>query len=87
MTFNSNRTGLIEATLVVLSDRYGDHKTIIGALNSYSFPEVKLLLDSQGIYNKYFVESDNKPFSNYAFEMKLQFSDNYSLCCESFTKC
>lgn len=87
ITFNSNRTGLIEATLVGISDRYGDHEAIISNLDRYDFQEVKLLLDSQGIYGKWFNEDDNKPFQGFSFEIKLTFSDNYSLCCESFTKC
>jgi hypothetical protein len=87
ITFNSNRNGIIDASLVVISDSYGDHEAIIAGLDRYDFSEIKLTLNSQEIYNRYFNEDDNKPFQGFAFEIKLQFSDTYSLCCESFTKC
>jgi hypothetical protein len=86
MVFNSNRNSSFEATLVVFSDQYGDHKDIIANLDRYDFQEVRLLLDSQGIYGKWFNEDDNKPFQGFAFEIKLNFSDNFSLCCPSFDK-
>jgi hypothetical protein len=86
IVFNSNRNGIIDASLIVISDSYGDHKSIIANLDRYDFSEVRLTLDSQNIYNRYFEENDNKPFQGYAFEIKLQFSDNYQFCCESFTR-
>jgi len=72
----------IPLIITVLSDDYNDYKKIIEALNECEPIEVSL--DSQGIYNKYFVEDDNKPFQNYASEYKITIIDSFKLCCEEW---
>lgn len=86
INYNESRRGIGEATLVVISSQYGDHETVLKALDKYDFPKLSLNLNSQSIYDKFFVEDNNKPFQGFAFELKFDFNDDVKLCCESFEK-
>ena len=85
ISFNTSRRGIGQGTLVVISNSYGDHINLIANLDKYDFPEISLSLDSQGIYDSYFATDDNKPFQGFAFSISFTFSDDASLCCQSFT--
>jgi hypothetical protein len=76
---NSFRSGTFPITLVVVSDEYLDHKTVISALGGYEFNEMTLNLNSQQIYATYFVEDENKPFQGFAFTLRLVIQENFSV--------
>lgn len=77
-----NSYSKIPLNITVISDDYNDYKLVIEALSDLDPIEVSL--DSQGIYNKYFVEDDNKPFQNYASEYRVIIQDNFKLCCDAW---
>jgi hypothetical protein len=70
----------VPLTITILSDDYDDYKEVLGLLSS-EFNSVDVTLDSQGIYDKYFVEDENRPFQNYAGEYKVIIGDDFSLSC------
>ena len=76
-------TAKVPLTITVISDNYDDYKLVISAL--YDLEPLEVSLDSQSIYNKYFVEDENRPFQNYASEYRVTIVDNFSLCCEEYT--
>ena len=75
---NSFRSGTFECLLVVLSGDYLDHKLIIRKLGGYEFNTMTLNTNSQQIYNTYFQQDENKPFSDFAFSLRLQVRDNFA---------
>ena len=79
ININVTRSGTFPITLVVVSDEYLDHKTVISALGGYEFNEMILNLNSQQIYATYFVEDENKPFQGFAFTLRLVIRENFNV--------
>ena len=51
--------------------KIGDLVLIIQAIDEYDFMPLDLNFGSQEIYNKYFDQTDDRPFQGYAFEFSL----------------
>ena len=80
------RYSKIPLVITVITDDYEDYKEILKAL-SEEIDTIEVSLDSQGIYDKYFIEDENKPFQNYASEYKVTIVDTFDLCCETRNVC
>ena len=65
------KTARVPITLVFISNRYADHERLIAKLDRYEYDDIEVSLNSQLIYNKYFVEDVNKPFQGFAFELRF----------------
>jgi hypothetical protein len=68
-----DRSGRINlpVTMVFVTNDFNDLVLIIQAIDEYDFMPLDLNFGSQEIYNKYFDQTEDKPFQGYAFEFSL----------------
>ena len=66
---NASRTGEIEVTYTLLTSHYEDYKVFLAMFDSYSFPTIKIRFGSVNIYNDFFKENPDRPFTNFAFQI------------------
>jgi hypothetical protein len=78
ITVNRGLSGITVATFVFICDKYGVHKDVLNAFSSYNVDNLTLSLESKSIYERYFETNENKPFQNFAFEIKVSIRIDFS---------